>query len=319
MYPFVKILVVSSALVLASAACSKSESTGYPEQDIRIVIPYAAGGGFDTYVRALVPYLEQHLPNKVNVLPINTPGAGGRRGASDVYRAQPDGYTIGVFNLPGVLIPQLQGMQLAYDLFEITWLATLSIDAYAYIVKADSPINSIEDIKKLGRPIVYGATGPSSTSYIATTIISQALQLPYEVVTGYAGSSDYIVGVMRGDVDAAFANLSTVSSYLQSGDVKMIAVFGIDSTDPGINDAADLGIPELGNIRVVRMMGAPPGMPDDIKITLENALLASLADPGFKEWLELTDNEAHAADAAETARSMEEMTEFYQKYEHALN
>jgi tripartite-type tricarboxylate transporter receptor subunit TctC len=250
-----KIAIICCATVITALGCSDTSNNAFPNRDIEIVIPYAAGGGFDTYVRAMAPHMEKYLEGDINILPINVPGAGGRRGASEVYRAKPDGYTIGIFNLPGVLLPQLQGVKVNYDLADVSWLSTLSIDAYAVIVKGDSNINSIAEFKTLGRPVVYGATGPSSTSYIATTIVSEALEIPYNVITGYKGSSEYILGVIRGDVDAAFANLSTVQSYIESGDVKMVALIGDESDDPAIIDATDLGIPELGNIKVVRMVG----------------------------------------------------------------
>jgi tripartite-type tricarboxylate transporter receptor subunit TctC len=307
-------LIICAVTLFTAAGCSGTSTDIFPNRDIEIVIPYAAGGGFDTYVRALAPHLEKHLPGDINVLPINVPGAGGRRGASEVYRADPDGYTIGIFNLPGVLLPQLQGLKINYNLSEVSWLATLSIDAYAVIVKGDSPLNSIDDVKNMGRPVVYGATGPSSTSYIATTIVSEAMEIPYQVVTGYKGSSEYILGVIRGDVDAAFANLSTVQTYIESGDVKMLALIGDESDDPAITDAADLGIPELGNIKVVRMVGGPPGLPDDIKNILEQAILLALDDPEFKVWLESTGNDVYPAGALATAESVGEMSAFYEKF-----
>ena len=310
-------IICAIAMVIATG-CSGTSTDAFPNRDVEIVIPYNAGGGFDTYVRALAPHMEKHLGGEINVLPINVPGAGGRRGASEVFRAQPDGYTIGIFNLPGVLLPQLQGIKINYNLSEVSWLATLSVDAYAVIVKGDSPINSIEDFKTLGRSVVYAATGPSSTSYIATTIVSEALEIPYEVITGYKGSSEYILGVIRGDVDAAFANLSTVQSYLESGDVKMVALIGEESDDPAIIDAADLGIPELGNIKVVRMVGAPPGLPEDIKNTLEQAILSALADPEFKVWLESTGNDVYPAGSLATTESVNDMSSFYEKFKEYL-
>ena len=313
-----KYIRVWPILIILIAGCSGSSTDTFPSQDIEIVIPYNAGGGFDSYVRALAPHMEKYLPNEVNVLPINVPGAGTRRGASEVYRADPDGYTIGIFNLPGVLLPQLQGIKINYNLSEITWLATISIDAYAIIVNKDSPLNSIEDIKNMGRPIVYGATGPSSTSYIATTIVSEALEIPYQVVTGYKGSGEYILGVIRGDVDAAFANYSTIQSYLESGDVKMVALIGRDSDDPAISDANDLGFPDLGNIRIVRMIGAPPGLPDDIKSILETAILSALDDPEFKTWLDATGNDVYIENAEQTALSISEMSSFYDKFKQYL-
>lgn len=306
-------------LMLATAVgCSDSETASYPAEDIEVIIPYSPGGGFDTYVRALIPYIEKHLPNQVNVIPVNASGAGGRRGASITYRADPDGYTIGVFNLPGVLVPQLKGVGTHYDLFRITWLATLSKDAYALVVKKDSALESIQSIRELGRPIRYGATGPSSTSYIATTLVSEALEIPYNMVTGYKSSTEYLIGVIRGEIDAAFVNATTAEPYLESGEVKMLAIIGDESTVPGIPDATRLGIPELDNVGVTRMIGGPPGLTDSVSSILEGALLDALNDPGFEKWLEQTGNGAKAAGAEETATMVSNMTRFYEKFKKNL-
>lgn len=305
------------ASLLIVTACS--EPASYPEKDITVVIPFNSGGAFDAYVRALAPGLQKHLPNPVNVLPKNLPGAGGRRGASDIFRARPDGYTIGIFNMPGVLIPQLQGMTIGYELSKVTWLATLGYDSYVFVVKGDSPYDSIDDLKSLGRSITYGATGPGSTSFIATNIVNETLGIPFDIITGYKGSSDYLLGLIRGDFDAAMINFSTASSYIESGDIKALAVFGTDSSDPDVADADDLGAPELANIRVVRMMGAPPDLPEDVKTMLEDALLAAMDDVDFRSWLESTGNEAHPANAAETKAAVQEMTEFYDRFKQLLD
>lgn len=302
--------------LLLFAACS--EPTEYPQKDITIVIPFNSGGGFDTYVRALAPSLEKHLPNSINVLPKNLPGAGGRRGASDIFRSRPDGYTIGIFNMPGVLIPQLQNIPTAYELSRVTWLGTLGYDPYVYAVKGDSPLDSIEDVKQLGRAVTYGATGPGSTSYVATNIVSETLGIPYDIITGYTGSSAYLLGLIRGDFDAAMISFSLARSYLESGDIKAIAVFGTESSDPAIADADDLGAPELGQLRVVRMMGGPPDLPKDVAALLEGALLSAMADADFEAWLEHTGNEVQPAGASETAASVTKMTQFYDQFKQLL-
>lgn len=291
----------------------------YPERDITIVIPYNSGGGFDSYVRALAPRLEEHLPRTVNVLPQNTPGAGGRRGTTTVYRARPDGYTIGAFNLPGVLIPQLEEMNIGYDLAQVTWLATLGDDPYVYAVNADSPIRSLAELRQAGQTIYYSATGPGSTSYIATTIVNEVLGIRYEIVTGYTGSSAYILGVIRGDVDAALVNLSAARPYIRSGDLRVLALFGAASDDSAVPDAAALGAPELGRLKLVRMIGGPPGLPAPVRQTLEAALLAALADPGFTAWLKASGNELSPAGAEATAQAVRDMSAFYESFKHLLN
>ena len=309
-----KFFVTCAVALVMALGCSRTASNGYPERNIEIIIPFNAGGGFDAYIRALAPHIEKHLPNKVNILPVNRPGAGGRRGALDVYRARPDGYTIGMFNLPGVLIPELQGEDVEYDLSRFSWLATLSTDGYGFIVKGNSPLGSIEEAKNLGRPVVYGATGPASTSHSATVIANEVLGIPYRIVSGYAGSSDYIVGVIRGDVDAAFANLSTIRPYIHSGDVKVLGIIGASGNDDSPGNAARLGPAALDNISLVRMLGGPPGLPQDVKSILENAILAALADPEFKAWLKSTGNEVTAAGADATTQSLTVMSEFYKNY-----
>ena len=165
---------IASLAVVALALGACGEPSVYPAKDITIVIPFNSGGGFDTYVRALAPSLEAQFPGEINVLPKNLPGAGGRRGASDVYRARPDGYTIGVFNMPGVLIPGLQGIATEYDLSRMTWLATLGYDPYVFAVKGNSPLNSIDDLRSLrqdpGRS-EYGGRQQQKTQHIQISLI----------------------------------------------------------------------------------------------------------------------------------------------------
>ena len=85
-------------------------AAGFPERDITFIIPNQVGGGFDAYVRAIAPVMEKYLPNKVNVVPLNVPAGGGAKGVNQLYRARPDGYTIGILNVPGapamVLLPR---------------------------------------------------------------------------------------------------------------------------------------------------------------------------------------------------------------------
>lgn len=299
-------------------AASPDQQAAFPEQDIKIIIPFSPGGGFDSYIRALVPVLEKHLGGKVNVLPINSPGAGGRRGAIETFRATPDGYTIGVFNMPGALIPQLTEDSVGYDLEKLTWLATFGNDPYAYVVNKNSPLRSFADVQAQKQPIMYGATGPSSTSYVATMIMNEMLGIPYEMVTGYTGSSEYTVGVMRGDVVAALVSLSTARPYIKSGDVRPLAMIGVKSEDPAIADADSLGKPELGKLNVVRMLAGPPGMPADLKVIFEKAILAAMADPEFTKWLEQTGNDAQPAGADTTAAAVTELIAFYKNFMHVL-
>ncbi len=80
---------------------------GVPGKTDHFVVRYSPGGGFDAYARAIAPELEKALG--VEVVVENIPGAGGQKGAATIYRADPDGYTIGIWNIPGLTVPQLLG------------------------------------------------------------------------------------------------------------------------------------------------------------------------------------------------------------------
>src|SRR6476659_11181738 len=88
----------------------------FPAKNIQFIIPYAAGGGFDSYVRFISPVMEQHLANRVSIVPINITAGSGARGISQLYRSKPDGYTIGIFDVPGMFIQQAVQGNSAYDL-----------------------------------------------------------------------------------------------------------------------------------------------------------------------------------------------------------
>src|SRR5258708_25438115 len=99
-------LIVSAFASFAIAACALSAAAaGFPERDITFIIPNQVGGGFDAYVRAIVPAMEKYLPNRVNVVPLNVPAGGGAKGASQLYPPPPDAYTIGLPNHAGLFIP----------------------------------------------------------------------------------------------------------------------------------------------------------------------------------------------------------------------
>jgi len=147
----------------------------------------------------------------------------------------------------------------------------------------------------------------------------ESLAIPFEIVTGYTGSSAYMVGLLRGDVDAVLVNLSAARPYVKSGDIRVLAIFGAESDNPAVADAEDLGVPELGQLSLVRTLGGPPNLPPAVRQTLERALLAALADPGFADWLSATGNDVSPAGAANTETAVHAMSQFYENFKQFLD
>jgi tripartite-type tricarboxylate transporter receptor subunit TctC len=268
------------ATALASLAFAlPTLAAGFPERDITFIIPNQVGGGFDAYVRAIAPAMERYLPNKVNVVPLNVPAGGGAKGVSQLYRARPDGYTIGIMNIPGLFILQERGG--GYDLNKFTWLAGLGKDAYGLAVAFNSPIKSVADLQALSktRPVKFTTTGPDGTAYGVTMIATELLGIRLQLITGYKGSSEYVAAAVRGDGDAVITNLPILSRFEASQSLRLIAAFTTGGTRHDIPDAAALGQPQLADLLVERMVGAPPNLPPDIKKILVEAIDKAVNDP----------------------------------------
>ena len=272
----VRIALGAIALAIATTLAIPGAVAKYPEKTITFIIPYKPGGGFDTYVRGLAPILEKRLG--VTVVPKNMPGAGGRKGATYLYKSKPDGYRISIMNLPGKAIAAIQGKKgVGYDIRKFTWLGQIASDSYVIAVAGKSKIKSIADLKKLGRAIKTAGTGKGATSYVVSQIAANILGIKVKLVTGYKGSSGMSVAVIRGDTDIAFFAHRSYSKFAKSGDLRAIAA--LDE-----KGAVKLGKPELSKLRIHRLVAAPPGLPSGIKKTLEDALFASVNDAGFKKW-----------------------------------
>lgn len=276
--------------VLAAAALAAvGTARAAPDRDVSFVIPYASGGGFDAYVRTVIPALQKQLGTRV--LPDNVDGAGGARAANLLFRAKPDGATISVVNIPGALILQLQG-GLGFDLGQLTWLCNMGRDAYGLMVPADSALRSIDDLRALGRTrrVKFTCIGPAGTAYSA----------------------------IRGDGDAAVASLTSLTQFRASGLIRVLATFEASGSLPGVPDATALGAPELADLVQLRPVAGPPGLPAPLAQTLSDALVKALADPAVIAWARRNNANLHPDDAGETVRMMARQAGFVARWKDYL-
>lgn len=317
--------LLAAACTAAMAVAAAPAMADWPnDQEITFIIPYTPGGGFDSYVRALVPALEAELEREyggnVTVVPENMPGAGGNRGSAYVHRADPDGYTIGIFNIPGLNVSLIRGEDIGFNPHDITWLANLGTDTYAVAVSGDSEVNTIEELCATGEPVKLAQTGPGSTGYITTVIAFQLLDCPYQIISGYEGSSEIIVAVMRGEVDASIRPIGSLTRYVETGDLKMIMTLEDEPSVEGVQAAGEIGEDEVANLSLERMIGGPPGMDDDLREKLSTALVNAANSEQVQKWAADTGNDVTPTAADDTVARYHRLHEFYERYqEHLTN
>jgi tripartite-type tricarboxylate transporter receptor subunit TctC len=309
---YLKLSAVAVAALVAGPAWAEFPN----DENITFVIPYSPGGGFDTIVRTYAPALEEALG--ATVVPENIPGASGTRGGQAVYRADPDGYTIGIFNIPGLTVSEATERDIGFPLGEITWIANLAEEQYAIAVKTDSPIQSVADLCAMGQPIKLSDTGVDSTSSITAVISFDILDCPIVNVTGYGGSNDTMIAVMRGEVDATLKPIGSLAKYVESGDLRYIFTLTDSTAIEGVESAADIGHPELAKFTINRVVGGPPNMPADVVTALSDALKVATESAPVQEWASGTGTSLSYLPADATTAKMGDLSTFYAQYKGLL-
>ena len=311
---------VLAVLLLPLIACSPAANPGLENATISIVIPYRAGGGFDSAIRLFAPYYAREIGPGSTILPENIPGAGGRRGAALVSRSRPDGRILGIYNLPGFVLPEVLGEKIDYDLRELSWIGRIEWQPYVLLVAASSDLRSLDDI--LAAPgVIFLSTGYGSSVLAATQISASRLALADKspiYLAGYSGTSDYLVGLIRGDGNVALAPVSSAMKYIESGDLRPLAVAGGESILEGVPTFKELGYPELAPLGVQRSIAGPPGMASESLQQLRDAFDRVMVNPEFIAAAKNAGLDLQPLDGAATAKEVTESFAFYESFKMNL-
>ncbi|MBF9033049.1 hypothetical protein HKCCE2091_02265 [Rhodobacterales bacterium HKCCE2091] len=306
-------LVAAGAFMLAPVAASAQD---WPDGDIDLIIPSGPGGGFDVYGRVLARAMEETLD--VNVLAQNVSGGGGMRGATEAFQAAPDGQTFAVFNVPGIIEPVIQGEDVAYDIEQIDWLGAMAFNQYVVVVAADSPYETIEDLRAAGETISF--TGYGSSGIAANRIICAETGLDCQIITGYPSNNEALLGVVRGDAVASVPPISTAAAFNTDGDLRAILLVtntGIDAF-PEAQNAEEAGYPALASLGLIRAFGLPPGVPDDTRAAFQEVFDTALQAQSVADWVAETGNAYDPMDGAALSELIASQTALLTQYADVL-
>jgi tripartite-type tricarboxylate transporter receptor subunit TctC len=312
---------LAAALVAAAVAGFGGPAVAaFPDKDITITIPFGPGGGFDVYVRMVGPFLEKHLPHKVNVVPKNVDGAGGARGVTQVFRAKPDGYNLVVVNVPGAMIMPIIGEPVEYQLDKMNWICRLSFDSYVLVVPSKSDIKTMTDYTAFAAkgPVKMPSVGTGSTADSAARIFFEAYGMKGEMITGYKGTRDMTLGVIRGDTASGILPSESTRSFVDSGDLRALMTTADPSDYAGVRSAKSLGKSDLDGLFVHRLIAAPPGLPADIKRTLEKAFMDAMADHELLEVAKKTSRPLAPLNSANAEAAVKQQLQLYLKFKNVL-
>ena len=239
---------LAGASAWAVAAGSAWAKPAYPNRAIRLVCPYAAGGGPDILCRELAPLLGEALGGQ-SVYVENKVGAGGVLAAQYLVGQPADGYTL-MQATNAHLIQKLLQPQLKFALSDFKPISLVSSACFVLMVSADSPWRSVADVvaaaKAAPGKLNFGSGGIGTPAHVAGEMLASFRQLKV-VHVPLKGSVEIPLSLMRGETQFAFPNLGTAMSVGKTGKLRMLAVTGPKrvATLPDVPTLAEaLGTPQ---------------------------------------------------------------------------
>lgn len=269
----------------------------YENARVTFIVPGSPGGGFDVYARAIEPYLAEELGGATVVVD-NRTGAGGLLATNDLFNTEePDGMTFEIWQLGSLAAAQFQEDPGAnFDLREFEYVGNLGGAEYIWTVGADSGIDSVEDVREAGEHS-FATTGRGAGNYTTAFVLSEALGIDADLVTGYEATPQAQLGVIQGDVDGQVGPLGTSLSAIEDGDLVPIMQLSSQPAE-GFEDlpmpedlaldtdAEELLMTHLGLQDLFRVVMAPPGTPEDRLECLRGAFARAAANPEYQELIE---------------------------------
>jgi tripartite-type tricarboxylate transporter receptor subunit TctC len=272
-------LVAVLAVALLVPAPAKA---AFPERDITLVVPWAAGGGTDTLARTLVKNGKKYFGVNINV--VNRVGGTGVVGMDSVVKAKPDGYTVGVitFNLSTYRL--LAQSDLSYRDFDL--IALLNRSPAGLSVKADSQFKTMKELVEYAKAnpgvITMGHSGPAGAWHLAGANVAQKYGLKFTFVP-FDGAAPTRTALVGGHISMGASGMDEVLQFYQTKQIRILAAV-TPSRNPFFPDVPTLGeagYPLESYIYDWRGLGTAKGTPPEILKVLREGFQKATEDPDY--------------------------------------
>jgi tripartite-type tricarboxylate transporter receptor subunit TctC len=270
---------------LAIALCPSASAAWPEDRPIEVVVGFAAGGGTDVMARKLGVAMEKRLGGKAKFIVLNKPGAAGEIATASIARAAPDGYTIGVVNVPSFLfLPMTKKTQ--YSPEDLRLVGRVVDDPTVMVVRANSKFSSVKEIVEALRSkpgsVSFGHNGVGSNGHLALQLLADVAKVQANEVP-YRGTAAQKTDLLGGHLDVALISAGEVPELHggQTGDLKVIAQLAKSRSPalPNVPTAEEAGVPVFMSSE--RGFAVPKDAPETIVRALEAAIAESVRDPEF--------------------------------------
>lgn len=307
--------IIQGAMVWCGISAAWAQ-TGYPNKPIKLIIPLAAGSAVDNAARVLTQKMAETMGQGFVIE--NVTGSAGLIGAERVARAAPDGYTLGGYNDSILtMVPHLVAKAPWNALTDFDPVSLVGTIEWGLVVKADSPYRNLAEFIQAAKAapgkLNYGSGGNGSPQHIGMALVSSSAGIDLLHVP-YKGATPAAVAVASGEVEAAMQGLGTVTSLLQAGKLRLLAV----STParlpqyPQVPTFHEAGLRDF-TFNSWFAMVAPAGTPKGIVDKLNDEIRKAVQDPTTRDKLIAIGVTPRATTAAEFGAATKVQFERYKK------
>jgi tripartite-type tricarboxylate transporter receptor subunit TctC len=279
--------IVSLALAVSALALPAS-AANYPDHAIKMIVPFAAGGGTDVLARIIAQNLNSKWGQPVVVE--NQPGASGAIGTRAVMKAPPDGYTL-LMASTGALMA-VSGSADADGPFDVNKVLSPIVVAaappYLLVASPTLPVKTIADLIRLARErpdgLTFGSSGVGAASHLSGLLFSSAtgiklLHIPYK------GTGPAVTDLLGGRIDIMFAPGPVVQQFVAAGQLKALGVTDTTRSKfyPDIPPVSET-VPGYESVGWFGLL-APPNTPPDIVAAINAVIVAAMQTQEFRDHL----------------------------------
>lgn len=268
--------------LLLVGICGRSRAADFPSRPMNWIVPFPPGGSNDIFARPIAAFVGQKLGEPVVVE--NRGGAGGTIGGMIAARSRPDGCTLLVVNPSLTFAPIVyaeSGFDLMRDFVAVSGMAQVPVALVVNPGKVDAKdlASFLAMARKAPGAIDIGSSGLGTIPHLAIELLQQRTGIKLTHVP-YRGGGPALQDMMAGQIDATFAPLSTVASYVQSGRLRALAVAATrrEPVLPAVPTFAEAGVADFA-VSTWYGLFAPKATPAATLDVLHGAVQAALADP----------------------------------------
>ena len=282
------VVAQASLLVLGCIGLALPALAAYPEKPLRLVVPFAPGGGTDLVGRLVAEGMAQDLGQPVIV--DNKPGAGTIIGTDFVAKSAADGYTLVMGTFALAVNPALVA-KLPFDPNkDLAPVGLIGTSPNVLVVRTDKPWKSVNDVLNAAKAapgkLNYGSYGNGTSAHLAGALFANLAKVELTHIP-YKGSSPALTDLLGGQIDMMFTTVASVAQYINAGKLRALAVTS------GKRSPAWPDLPTLAEAGVVGYMAeswyavyAPAGTPAAAVARLNAALKQAVKSENFRSRVE---------------------------------